>query len=228
MSSKKFALLTFSVLLFILAVTVSVQADTLYLNGVNGRVDLTGRVYITPYYGGLNNPSGMDNIYCVDPDHDSSLHTHWNVNVTLLDTNTDLSKTYLSMDPTVPDARTRYQEAAWLLFYSSPPYGAPNMSLSDQQAIQAAVWWIISPGNTYGQYNDWVRSAQTHYGEGSYSSVYILTDPNLRNQEFMIHVPVPEASALLLLGAGLVLIWGVGKRERRRYLYSKSQTQKGS
>jgi hypothetical protein len=227
MSSKKFVLLTLSVLLSVLAVTVSVQADTLYLNGVNGRVDLTGRVYITPYYGGLNNPSGMDNIYCVDPNHDSSLNTHWNVNVTLLGTNTDLSKTYLGMDPTGPDARTRYEEAAWLLFNLSPPYGAPNMSLSDQQAIQAAVWWIISPGNTYGQFNDWVRSAQAHYGEGNYSSVHILTDTNRQNQEFMSNVPVPEASTLLLLGTGLVVIWGVGKRERKRKIQSKPQSQMG-
>jgi hypothetical protein len=65
-------------------------------------------------------------------------------------------------------------------------------------------------------FNDWVKSAQAHYGEGSYSSVYILTDTNRQNQEFMINVPVPEASTLLLLGAGLVLIWRVRKRERKR------------
>jgi hypothetical protein len=228
MICKKFALLTLSILLSILAAAVSVQADTLYLNGVNGRVDLTGRVYITPYYGGLNNPNGMDSIFCVDPDHDSSLNTHWNVNVTLLGTDTDLSKTYLGMGPTAADARTRYEEAAWLLFNLSPPYGGPNMSLTDQQAIQAAVWWIISPGNTYGQFNDWARSAQAHYGEGNYSNVYILTDTNHQNQEFVSNVPVPEASTLLLLGTGLVLIWGVGKKERKRQIHSKPRNQIGA
>ena len=63
---KKLSLLILSVLVIV----VSVNADTLYLNGVNGKIDLTGRYYIDPYFGGLNEPNGMDGINCVDPEHD--------------------------------------------------------------------------------------------------------------------------------------------------------------
>ena len=217
MSSKKVLWLFLSFLVFALATGFSAKADTLYLNGVNGKVDLTGRAYISPYFGGLNNPGGMDSIYCVDPLHDSYLDTHWDVNVTLLGTNTDLGNTYLGIAG-VAEARTKYEEAAWLLFYQNyaPPFGSPDMRLKDQQAIQAAIWYIMDPGNPYGQKNIWVTRAQENYGGTNYSNVYILSDTDhvRPNQEFMTNIPLSEPSTLLLLGSGLVLVALVGFREK--------------
>jgi hypothetical protein len=148
----------------------------------------------------------MDNIYCIDPINDAYPHTHWNVNVTLLDTNTSLSNTYLGNS-----GRTQYKEVAWLFFETN--YG--TRSLSDQQAIQAAVWWIINPGNAYGRNNSWVPLAQAHYEEGNYSRVYILTDTSHQKQEFMINQPVTEVSTLFLLGTGMICIWAVRRWGRK-------------
>ena len=196
---------------------LSANADTLYLNGVNGKIDETGHVYIDPYFGGLNDPSGMEDINCVDPDHDSYVGSHWNVNVTLLDTNTDLSNTYLGNG-----GRQSYEEMAWLLFDTG--FGAPGMSLADQQAIQAAIWYIADPVNTtgLGQNNSWVTTSEANYMNGNYSAVYILSDVNKSNpnQEFMIDPPssvssVPEPGTILLLGSGLIGVLGFRKRFHR-------------
>jgi hypothetical protein len=206
---KKVFLLILSV--SILALAGSVQADTLYLNGVNGKVDLTGRYYISPYFGGLNNPEGSDNIYCVDPNHDSYLKTSWEVNVTLLDTNTVLSNTYLGR-ANDPSARQKYEEAAWLLFYTG--FGG-SMDQPTQAAIQAAVWWIIDPTNAkgLGEDNLWVDKAEENYMKGDYSAVYILSDIKGANQEFMINAPVPEPATMLLLGSGLIGLAGFGRKK---------------
>lgn len=198
-SLKKF----FLVILFALALAfaVSANADTLYLNGVSGQVDLTGQVYISPYFGGLNNPTGMDHIYCVDPQHDSYLHTNWTVSVTQL-TSGSLSNTYLGLGL---DGLTKYEEAAWLLFYTG--FGGS----SDDKAIQAAIWYIIDPSSIYGQNNSWVEAAVKNYKNGDYSNIYILSDINKVNQEFMVRVPEP--STLLLLGFGLLGLGILGRKK---------------
>ncbi len=200
---KKLSLL----ILFVFVIAVSANADTLYLNSVNAKVDFTGRVYIDPYLGGLNEPNGMDNIDCVDPKHDSYLNTHWDVYVTSL-ADTDLSKTYL-------DDRKSYEEMAWLLFDTG--FGSPSMPLADQQAIQAAVWFIADPLNTtgLGQNNSWVTNALASYANGNYSTTYIFSDINKVNQEFMADAPIPEPSTMLLLGSGLIGVIGLRRKFKK-------------
>ncbi len=138
-------------------------------------------------------------LYSVDFSNTVSLGESWQANITPLDGG-DLSQTRYGG---LPNALKLYEEAAWLTGqYASNP--------GDYGDIQATIWqlfdpWAIPPSSEY-----WALLAASNYQSVNLSQWEVVTNVGPvkatgQVQEFLLDppAPVPEPSALLLLGTAL-------------------------
>lgn len=209
MKKRWMLLITVAVAVFVYSGIANADLYTLYLNGTSPNT--ANGAYISPYYGGINNPSGDSPIYCIDPSNNSYVGTSWNISITPL-TSANLSNTYLGSTEGTAAAQTQYEEIAYLFFYT----GYTGKTSTDQAAIQEAVWYIFNPNSSYasGGNNSWLAQAKANYLNYNYSNIEILSPSPIAldgNQEFMAQVPLP--SAMLLLGSGLIGLVGYGRKK---------------
>src|SRR5690349_2254021 len=137
-------------LAFFSVITVpSLQADPIQATfvGVNGVVDFG--YYVGPYYGRLDRQSVVLN--CVDFANDVSFGQQWAVNLSHINTQTDLANTRFGSRP---DALQLYQEAAWLtLQYALNPSAAYG-------DIQATIWQLFDRYAPTPASGEWLSRAQ--------------------------------------------------------------------
>ena len=176
-------------------------ADTLTL--ISGSAN-DGQYYVGPLTADLNGSPIPGGVTCLDTGHESYLGTTWPVAVHTLDPQ-NMTGAMFGSDP---PAILKYEEAAWLL---SQFQGNPGQVVQ----IQHAVWDLFHPGYS-GDVGTWLTAAEAiNPANYSYASVVIYTPvgAGVGNQEFMSggtsKVPLPPT--VVLLGTGLIGIWGIRK-----------------
>jgi len=170
------------------------SADTLTLTGTGS--NQTDGVYAYPYYLSLNGGTSQD-MMCLSFNNEITQGETWNVTPTAVVGTLDKEAAWLYSDAKknlgndIDD-----QLAAWSLFASNVPMTAG----SDAQLANALASINSEPQAFYSQF-----------------TIYIpVGDPNAAGypQTFISQTSTPEPWPLLMLGTGLLALWG-GRRLRR-------------
>jgi len=173
-------------LLVVVALTFcsTAKADTVY---VNGSYAFASNGYGIPPYGGTLDGQS-ESFYCVDFTHDITGGMSWNVNITSL-SGSNFSATFL-------DNQTTYEEMAWLV---------TNMMSTSNQTQQAedqfAIWSLTGGPNPYGTDATLIAEALAAVDSGFTGQGFeILTPTGSTGQEFLVYVPEPGETIMLLIG----------------------------